>query len=144
MEQNIMNDKALVKLVEESGLVPPQDRVEAEVRIMVAELNQEMKLGRDRQLFTDIMVNGIDSYVEEFRETATRMVKTEMVLDEIIKRENFPVSREELETEAQAMAKRLDMSMDVVRSFLGEDMGSLKKDLQIRKAMEYIHSLEKK
>ncbi|MCD8152208.1 MAG: hypothetical protein LUD71_03860 [Clostridiales bacterium] len=45
------------------------------------------------------------------------------------KEQDFSVTQEELETAAADMAKRLDASPDMIRTFFGDDLSMLKTDL---------------
>lgn len=139
-EINYFTDPVLQKLVKESDIVPPIEKVEEEVTMMLGSLQQELKFGYNPQLQEEIREKGMEAYMEEVKLDAVRIVKTEAFLKAFIAEHDFPVSPEELEAEAIAISKRMDMSMDVVKAFLGDDFGSVKYDLQLRKAMEYIHA----
>ena len=65
----------------------------------------------------------------------------DLVLKEIIARENFAVTREELEVEAEAMAQRQNTSVEMIKSFFGEELAMLETDVKQRKAMDWICGL---
>lgn len=139
-EINIFEDEALARLVEQSGIEPPADAVERELQMMVAELDQQMKfrMGQDEMLA--LMQGGMKEKMEELKGDAYRIAKTDAVLKDYIRRGAFEISDEELEREALAMSERLGMGIEVVRTFLGEDYGSLRSDLAVQKALEQIHA----
>ena len=54
--------------------------------------------------------------------------------------EEKEVTQEELEEEARAISIRQQMPIEVVRDFFGEDLGPLKDDLLVRKAIDSINA----
>ena len=70
---------------------------------------------------------------------AYQTVKTDLLVKAIIAAEGLTVSFEELEAEAIASAKRLEIPLDMARSFYGEDYGLLKNDLLRKKVVELIY-----
>lgn len=138
-EVNIFEDSALARLVEESEIEPPEEAVEQELAMMVAELDQQMKLRMGQDELLALMQGGMKQKMEEFQKDAYRIAKTDAVLKDYIRRGAFEISDEELEREALAMSERLGMGIEVVRAFLGEDYGSLRYDLQVQRALSRIH-----
>ncbi len=138
-EINIFEDKALAKLVAESEIEPAVEAVDQEIGMMVAELDQEMKLRMPQEDLLVLIRGGMKEKMEEFRRDAYRIAKTDAVLKDYIQKGSFEISAEELEQEALAMADRLGMDIEVVRAFLGADYGSLRYDLQVQRALDRIH-----
>ncbi|MBQ2895107.1 MAG: hypothetical protein IJE26_00180 [Oscillospiraceae bacterium] len=65
-------------------------------------------------------------------------VKQELVLKDVAARQNFTVTRAELEAEAAAMAERQGCSVELIRSFFGEDLAMLERDVKRKKAEDWI------
>ena len=57
---------------------------------------------------------------------------------EILKRLDFPVSREELESAALELAKREHTTLELIRSFFGADLAMLARDVRQRKVMDWV------
>ena len=123
---------------ERYGLTVPQEQVEQEAAAMRMELQHQMQY---RWLTSG------DSYVDHeelqrqydaINAEAYRQVKTQLVLERVAEEEGLDVTRQELENEAQAIAQRQNVPLSMVKDFLGEDLGPIRKDLRLRKAEEWI------
>lgn len=75
---------------------------------------------------------------EELEKLAHFEVKQELVIKDIIERQQFKVSKEELEAEAAAMAVRQGCTVEMIRSFFGADLAMLERDVKIKKAEDWI------
>ena len=131
----------LDKVLEANDIEVPQDLVDNEVTMMVMELKHKMKY--ESMLsggYFDFMQDDMADRMEEFREEAFKLVKTRLVLKGIIEAENFEVTKEDLEEEAKAISVRQQMPIEMVKDFLGEDLESLKDDLLVRKAIDFVYA----
>ena len=125
--------------VEDYDITVPDERVEEELRVMLMALSRQMQYavfttGRDARLPT---AEEQEAQREELRDEAHLAVKEELVLAELLARHDFPVSREELEAEAEAVARRQDVTVEMVRGFFGEDLALLAREIRQRKAMDW-------
>ena len=126
--------------VEDYDIAVPDERVEEELRVMLTALSHQMQYavfttGRDARLPT---AEEQEEQREELRDEAYLAVKEELVLAELLARHDFPVSREELEAEAEAVARRQDVTVEMVRGFFGEDLALLEREIRQRKAMDWV------
>ena len=126
--------------VEDYDITVPDERVEEELRVMLMALSHQMQYavfttGRDARLPTP---EEQEAQREELRDEAYLAVKEELVLAELLARHDFPVSREELEAEAEAVARRQDVTVEMVRGFFGEDLAPLAREIRPRKAMDWV------
>lgn len=134
-------DVIIDKVLEANDIEVPQDLVDDEVTMMVNELKHTMKY--ESMLsggYFDSMQEDMADRMEKFREEAFKLVKTRLVVKGIIEAENFEVTKEELEEEAKAISVRQQMPIKMVKDFLGEDLESLKDDLLVRKAIDFVHA----
>ncbi|GHU66027.1 hypothetical protein AGMMS49983_14840 [Clostridia bacterium] len=138
-ESDVMQDTVLAALVDASDIEVPKEQVEEEVDLWVSALQQRMILDMDPGEYIDMMNNEFPARIEEYRKDVVRNLKTDLFLKQLIEKENFEVTAEELEAEARAIAGRQNTSIEMVKSFLGEDLRSVKYDLQVKKAIEFIH-----
>lgn len=132
-----MKEELVEAFVEASEIAVPKEQVEEAIARTTIEV-----LHRKRY---EYMAKGrvfrpedVGQFSEEIKNIAWMQVKTRLVLEDIIEKEGFEVSSDELEEEAKALAKRQQMTIEAVKGFLGEDMASLKDDILIRKAIDYI------
>ena len=61
-----------------------------------------------------------------------------LVLREIMAAQTIPVTQEELEAEAAAIARRQNTTVAELKRFLGEDLAMLQSDLKKRKAAAWV------
>ena len=134
-----MDEEKLKKYVDSREFAVPQEMIENELAFLVTEL-------QCRRRYENLAGGGPLSYspeeleaqMEDLRAEAVRAVKTRLVIQQIIKEQNIQVSPEELEAEAQGIAARKNVPLEMVKGFLGEVFGMLKSDLTERKAVRYI------
>ena len=80
----------------------------------------------------------LEQMEDELRQAAYYEAKYGLVIRDIIARENFSVTRRELEEEAAAIAERQHSTIEMVYRFFGEDLAMLEKDLKRQKAEQWI------
>lgn len=129
----------LEKVVAAYDIEVPQALVDAEVNMLILELHQRTKYeslasGRCVGFTQDEMADRL----AEFRAEAFKLVKTRLVLKRIIAAEHLAVTRAELEAEAKAISVRQQVSIAMVKDFLGEELEPLRDDLLVRKAIASI------
>lgn len=76
----------------------------------------------------------LNKKMEALQAEALRRAKEMLVLREIMAAQTFPVTPEELEAEAAAIARRQNTTVAELKRFLGEDLAMLQRDLKKRKA----------
>ena len=77
---------------------------------------------------------------EEIRPEAEKAVKTRIILMGIVDAEKIEVSAEELEDEINKMAAQYQMTAEQIKEMIGvENLTFLQKDLQVRKAIDFIY-----
>ena len=71
---------------------------------------------------------------KQFREGSEERVKTNLVLEAIVEKENIEISEDEINDEIKDLAAQYGMDEKAVRSALSDDM--LKHDISIRKVVQ--------
>ena len=71
---------------------------------------------------------------KQFREGSEERVKTNLVLEAIVEKENIEISEDEINDEIKDLATQYGMDEKAVRSALSDDM--LKHDISIRKVVQ--------
>jgi trigger factor len=132
-----MKNELLEVFVEASDITVPEDLFEETVERMTLEVmhGKRYEYMANGKIF---MPEDVEQFAEEIRSLAYTQLKTQLVLEDIIKKEAFEVTTEELENEAKALAERQQMTIEAVRDFLGKELASLKDDILIRKAIDFI------
>jgi trigger factor len=137
-----MQDEAIGKVVENNSQVEvPSVMVEDEVNRMIQELDQQLRYqGLSIAQYAEFTGKDLAGFRDEIRPDAERQVKTRMILRGIVAAENIQVSDEEVEDELKLMAVQYQTTADKIREMIGvENMSYLKKDLQIKKAIQFIY-----
>ena len=132
-------EEAWKRFVEDYPLEVPEEMVENELQYILLDLRHRMQYDR--------LVNGtphvharaeLDGQREELLAAAYGEAKSELVMKEMLKRLDFPVSREELESAALELAKREHTTLELIRSFFGADLAMLARDVRQRKVMDWV------
>ena len=140
LDEQQIKEALLEKAAEQSNIHVPKEQVEREYTALVQTAKQRIRY--------EYMAEGKPFYgfpesfyaaLESLRVEAYCSVKTELLLQAVIEAEHLEVSREELEKEGLASAKRLEVTPEMARMFYGDDYGLLKKDLLRRKAIDLIY-----
>lgn len=128
-------DEAVTALAGQYGITAPPKQVEAEMSALEQEFYCRM---RYESLASGMIPVSAKPDHDELYAQAVQSVLTRLVLEHVIAAEKLTVTREELEEEAQAIAKRQNMPADLVKGFLGPDLHLLRRDLLEQKAMDLI------
>ena len=108
-----------------------QEDVEEELYI----IKQDMK----HRMIYDQMSGGevhpfpemeLEEQKDELLEAAVFEVKEPLVLKDLAKKHDFPVTPEELLAEGEAIAKRQNSTLDEVKRFFGQDLAFLERDVR--------------
>ncbi len=125
--------------VEAYDIKVPEANVENEISLIWMDLRHRMlydsMAGLGPHLFPEMEM---EEKNEEIRTAAVIEVKSELVMKELLGTLNITVSRDELEAEAEAMAKRQNTTIEMVKSFFGEDLSMLERDVKERKAKDWV------
>lgn len=136
-----MKDAALGKVVEANEVEIPRVMVEDEIDRMMKELDQQMRYqGMSLEMYLGYLQKNAADFREEVREDAEKSVKTRLILEGVVKAEDFEVTEEEVEDELKTMAIQYQMTADKVRELIGEEnMKYLERDIKTRKAIDFIY-----
>ena len=139
--ENQMKDAAILKVVEANDVEIPRAMVEDEIDRMIGELNQQLRYqGITIDKYLEFTGKSMADFREEVRPEAEKAVKTRIILMGIVEAEKIEVSAEEMEKELELMAAQYQMSADKIKEMIGvENLTFLQKDLQVRKAIDFIY-----
>ena len=139
--ENQMKDAAILKVVEANDVEIPRAMVEDEIDRMIGELNQQLRYqGITIDKYLEFTGKSMADFREEVRPEAEKAVKTRIILMGIVEAEKIEVSAEEMEKELELMAAQYQMTADKIKEMIGvEILTFLQKDLQVRKAIDFIY-----
>ena len=139
--ENQMKDAAILKVVEANEVEIPRAMVDDEIDRMANELDQQLRYqGMGLNQYLQFVGKDAATFREELRPEAEKAVKTRIVLMGIVNAENITVTDAERDEELKRMAAQYQMEVDKLKEIIGEDnLGFLTKDLQVKKAIDFIY-----
>ncbi len=131
-------EQAWKQFVENYEIDVPENKVLNEMNLIRMDMRHQMQYdmltGTETHLFPEME---LDQQMDEIRKMAVYEVKSELVMKAVLAKQNFTVTREELEAEAIAMAQRQNTTVEMIKGFFGEDLAMLERDVRERKAMAW-------
>lgn len=132
----------LEKIAIAKGIEVPEDMLEEEIymlNVQAAHNRQYANLSGQLSM-QELMASSAnaDEAIEQLKAQALMNLRVDLLLAKTIEEQDFELTTEELEAEAEAMAKRQNTSVDMIKSFFGEDLSGLRRDLLERKATAYL------
>lgn len=138
--QEAVHDEALRKAVENAEVVElPHVMVHDEVhRAMDEFLNNMQRQGISPEMYYQLTNSTEADLHKQFEQDAELRVKTNLVIEAIVKAENLEVTEEEIEKEIAELAETYNMPVDQVKRLLTTDM--LSHDITMKKAIDLVTS----
>jgi trigger factor len=130
--------EALVELVTEEI---PEQLVLEELRERIHDLNHRLEgQGMSLAQFLGVTGKGEQEFLDELRTGALQSVKADLALRALVEAEAIEVTDDELDEELSAMASRLEMDVDQVRSQLEQAgrLSAVRSDRRKAKAMRWL------
>lgn len=138
--QEAVHDEALRKAVENAEVVElPHVMVHDEVhRAMDEFLNNMQRQGISPEMYYQLTNSTEADLHKQFEQDAELRVKTNLVIEAIVKAENLEATEEEIEKEIAELAETYNMPVDQVKRLLTNDM--LSHDITMKKAIDLVTS----
>ena len=135
-----MRNSLVEKVSEATELEVPEAMIEAQLDNMMMELNYQLQYqGLQLQQLLEMTGRTIQELKAEWREEATKLVKSSLILEAIAKAENVEVSEEEIEAELAKMAQMYNMEVEKIKSAMRPaDLEDIKGQLTIRKTIDLL------
>lgn len=126
------------RFVDEYDIEVPESAIQNELEYIELQMRHNMQYDRltggDPHLFPS---RELAQQADELRAIALFEAKAPRVLKEIIAARGITATPDELRAEAEAIAERQNATMDMVRTFFGDDFGLLERDVLERKAIDW-------
>ncbi|OYQ67912.1 trigger factor [Aerococcus sp. 1KP-2016] len=131
-------EEALRKAVENAEIADlPHEMVHEEVhRQMEHYLNEMQRSGISPEMYYQLTGTTEADLHHQFEQDADTRVKTNLILEQIVKDENITAEVEDVEKEIATLAETYGMTVEEVKNVVTEDM--LKNDIALKKAMDLI------
>ena len=134
--KNAVQEEAISKAVENAKIGDiPEAMIEDDVQRQMDQYFSGMQQqGINPDMYFKLTGTSEEDLRKQFREGSEERVKTNLVLEVIVEKENIEVSEDEINDEIKDLATQYGMDEKAVRSALSDDM--LKHDISIRKVVQ--------
>lgn len=135
----ISDETKLQNFVNASDIHVPDTRLKEEIHMRKMELKhmaQYRMMCGEADLFT--IQQEMNEQIKKIPDEIYREIKTELVLDQVIKENHITPDQDELKTEAERIARHKNISPSMMDKFFGKDYSLLIRDLQVKKAINLI------
>ena len=135
-------DAVIEAIIKDSKMEIPDAMIDTQTKSMVndyARRLQSQGLSLDQYfMFTGL---DLDKFTEQMRPGAVKRIESRLILEAIVKAENFEVSDEEYEKELDRIAEESKMEKDKLKEYIGDDeygKNQIIEDIKIQKAIDLI------
>jgi len=136
--ENAVRDAVVEKATANAEIEIPEVMVENELDQMLKEFEQRLQMqGMNLELYFQFSGQDEAALKGQMKEDAEKRVRTNLVLEAIVKAENINVTDEEVDAEIAKMAEMYQMEVDHIKAALGSLEG-IKADMNIRKAVDFL------
>lgn len=134
--KNAVQEEAISKAVENAKIGDiPEAMIEDDVQRQMDQYFSGMQQqGINPDMYFKLTGTSEEDLRKQFREGSEERVKTNLVLEAIVEKENIEISEDEINDEIKDLATQYGMDEKAVRSALSDDM--LKHDISIRKIVQ--------
>ncbi|WP_286006483.1 trigger factor [Ligilactobacillus aviarius] len=134
--KNAVQEEAISKAVENAKIGDiPEAMIEDDVQRQMDQYFSGMQQqGINPDMYFKLTGTSEGDLRKQFREGSEERVKTNLVLEAIVEKENIEISEDEINDEIKDLATQYGMDEKAVRSALSDDM--LKHDISIRKVVQ--------
>ena len=125
------------KLIEMNPIVAPEALIESQILSMMADTRWRMSM---QGIDADKAAKILPQYHDLYKNDATRIVKTFLLVRRIGEKENISVSAEELNEHIRELAEKRNQSYDSFRAALAKDdlLESIMSELTNKKVIDFI------
>ena len=135
-------DAVIEAIVKDSKMEIPDAMVETQTKNMVNDYARRLQ-SQGLSLEQYFMFTGLnmDKFMEQMKPGALKRIESRLILEAIVKAENFDVTDEEYEKELERIAEESKMEVDKLKEYIGDDeygKNQIVEDLKIQKAIDLI------
>lgn len=135
---NIKNE-AVKALFDEVVIDIPEVMIDHEVDSLMQRFEQQLSYsGISLEDYLRETQDNMDEFRDTIRDDAERKVKSNLIVQEVARREGFTASDEEVQQELEKMGREYGVDADKMREMVGPDIRIIKKDIASRKALDVI------
>lgn len=135
-----VKEQAIKQAVDQAEVELPEVLVERQARSLMQELEEALKVqGLDLEEYLAMNGSKREELEGRYRQRAERMVKTDLVLEAIARKENLVATDEDLDNEIKEMATSFQQEPEALKQKLDEDqLERIKFNLTLRKVVDFL------
>ena len=135
-------DAVIEAIIKDSKMDIPEAMIETQARTMVNDYARRLQ-SQGLSLEQYFMFTGLDmdKFTDQMKEGAKKRIESRLILEAVVKAENFEVTDEEYEKELERIAGESKMEVDKLKEYIGDDEYGRKQiidDLKIQKAVDFV------
>ena len=136
--ENKYIDDVLKEVTKNAKFTLPEEMIEDEIDRMIKEFSNQLQMqGFNLETYLEMIRSDEATLRNQMKEEATNRVSYRVVLEQVVKDEKIDIKDEEVEKEAEELAKKYGMEKEeFVNAFGGKEF--IKYDMEVRKALEII------
>ena len=140
-ERKVEND-LLEKIVEASKVEIPEILIERQLDIFIRDLETRLSFqGLKLEEYLDYVGTNVSDLRKERREQAEQTVKTRLVLEALVKKENMVVSEDELDSALKETAERYKKTVEEYKKSLDDrTIAYYQNDILMKKLLDFLKS----
>lgn len=133
-------DSVVDAIIEDSEIEIPEMMIETTQREMLDEFAQRLKYqGMSIEQYFKYTGANAEMMLEQIKPQAVKKIKTQLVLEAIVKAENIVATDEDFEAEIKKIAESYGMEADKVKeTFAGKNEDLFRKDITMQKAVDFV------
>lgn len=140
-EDNYQRETIVGKAAENAEVEIPDVMVESEVQQMVGDFEQRLQMqGMNMEMYGQFTGQDEEALKAQFQSDAQKRVRSSLTLEAIVAAENIEVSDDDVEEEMGKLAETYQKEKQEIKKMLEsqEQLEALKRDLQVRKAIDFL------
>ena len=113
--------------------------IDHEVDVLLQRFEQQLSYsGMNLDEYLSAAQENIDDFRDTVRDDAERKVRSNLIVQEIAKREGLTATEEEVEAQLEKMSHEYGVSAAEMRDMVGPDIRIIRKEIASRKALDII------
>lgn len=137
--ENITTDNLLLKIVENSELIIPESMISAELENRWRNFMQQSRMTEENiEMFLQLQGQTKDGLKDSWKEDAAKTVKSQILLEKILDKEDIKVTDKDVEAEIVTQSELYKMPVDELKDTFEKNgmMEYLKKDIKTKKLIK--------
>ncbi len=133
-------DAVIDAIINDSDIELPEAMIETQQRQMVDEFAQRIQMqGLSLEQYYQFTGSSYEMLIEQVRPQAEKRIKSRLVLESVVAKENIEASEEDYTKEIEKMAEMYQMEADKVREMVSESgKKNIMEDIAVQKAIEFV------